>query len=424
MEAIVLKRRCPNYKFDRRGLKKVKGVPKDQLNALVDKVEISTNFRREIQMNKRIIKCNAFIAIVLVVLCIVAASKSADTSSKPTETTEQLEQQMGLSFMKNSSYEFVHQSLKQKSEESKRAIERAISEYNKTSAIGDDEKTAQILLRTYNSINRKNTLPKLLCILIWLLLTCPLMLYTKIRNDQRVAYKNVSSLLIIENEMYFCKRGYLWSIDHHVSKLKLIKTHDPKSFEVEELRKNSVEIVQEEGENAPIKIKSSSQEKTAEEVAVKDEITEEKEEAQKPSGYPPMQYGPPFMMNPMYPPMNYYPWGFPPQANFQHPMPIYPHFNPMMQNINYYQQVQPPNADFQPDFLEVTLKDKEVFGKPPMKNQGMKETSETGDESDDNDEESDSNASSSKHRSFGKKRKMNPDSGSVAAKFQTVKAIK
>lgn len=424
MDAIVLKRSCPNYKFDRRGLKKVKGVPRDQLNALVDKVEISTNFRREIQKIKRIIQFNVCMVLVLVILSIVAASKSDKSEEINVPSREQLERQMGITFMQNSSYEFTHDSLKQKSEEAKRAIEQAISDYNKTSTIEDDEKTAQILLRTLNSINRKNTLPKLLCILISWLLTAPLILLTKIRNDRGVAYKNVCSLLNIENEMYFCKRGYLWSIDHNVSKLKLCKTHDPKSFEYDEPKSVPEESISKTVETATLKKHHASSDPTGCEVNIRNEMTEEKEVEFQQSGYPMMQFGPPYMMNQVYPPMGYLPWGMPPQGGFQPPMPMYPPFGPMMQNVAFYHQMPIAGPESNPDFLDGKRNAGQVATRQPNKNQHMKESSETGDESDDNDEESDSNPSTSKHRSFGKKRKLNPDSGSVAAKFQTARVVK
>jgi hypothetical protein len=421
MEAIFLSRSCSSYKFDRRGLKKVKGVPKDQLNALVDKVEISTNLRREITMNKRIIRCNVFVAILLVILCIVAASRSGEQILKPGPSSEQSEEQLGLSFVQNASYSFSHQSLKQRSEEAKRAIEKAISEYNKTSTIGDDEKTAQILLKAFNSLSRKNTLPKLLVFLICWLLTSPMILLTKIRKDRRVAFRNVCSLLNIENEMYFCKRGYLWSINHNVTKLRLIKTHDPKSFEYEEPKKGKEDAPIELLEIVPHKKMFSIDEKSHADVILDNEISEAKEPNSKPSGYPMMHYGHPFMMNQMYSPFSYYPMGFPPQGAYPPGMPMYPQYNPMMQTMPYFQQ---PACDGQPDFLEGPPDSQLPKIPQPGKNPNLKETSETGDESDDRDEESDSQASASKHRSFGKKRKFNPGTGSVGAKFQNAKMVK
>jgi hypothetical protein len=195
----------------------------------------------------------------------------------------------------------------------------------------------------------------------------------------------------------------------------------PKSFEYEEPKKILEETQTETIEEEPLKKRSFNEEKSNTEVVISNEITEAKDLEKKPSGYPMMNYGHPFMMNQMYAPVSYYPWGYPPQGGYPHPISMYPQFNPMMQSMPYYPQA-PAEANF--DFLESGVPIHETKVAPPFKNPHLKETSETGDESDDRDEESDSHASESKHRSFGKKRKLNPGSGSVGAKFQTARVVK
>lgn len=419
MEVVILKRRCHESKFDRRQLKKVKGVPRDQLNALVDKVEITGNFQKEIKVNLCLMKCAGVFCLFIAVLCVIAATKSQDNALLDQKSHEQLEEDTGSSYLLNSSNHFVDQVLRQRLEDENKEMDKAVLEYNKTS-VEDDEKTVQILLKAFNSIDRKTTLPKFLIVLIIWMVFFPLYMFNKFRVDKRVAYKNITCLLNIENELYFCKRGYLWVIDHMLNRLKLIRTHDPKQFEMTEVQPPVAEQLEHQEEIEVIE---------KEKVSIRDQdihlkekkMSETKSEEQEKPIYQIGQFPSNFMMPQMFPPFNYYPMGVHDPRSYPPQIPMYPQMVPYLHQMPFHQQPHLHPGIFGQGLQPDDVGKGQNFDYKQGENNHQKETTETGDESEGEEEESDSDVSESKHRSFGKKRKMNPDSGSVAAKFQTAK---
>lgn len=424
----MLKRGCKQPRFDRRQLKKVKGIPRDQLHALVDKVEISANFEKDHKSNVCLLKCSLAFFLVIVVFCVMAASKSEDNKLVQTSNRQETETKIGEIYFSNASTSLMNQTLREREEAERKELEQAIMDYNKTS-VEDDEKTAQILLRTYNSIIRKRSLPKLLLLLVTWLMFCPLFIINKYRRDTQLAFQNVTSLLNIENELYFCKKGFVWSVDHTVCMLRLVRTHDPKSFEAVMLERReqviaestprviavdqSTDFLQCE-DSLPLHRKSS-------EIST---LTAEQHHIYHGSQQPG------YAMNPVYQPYGYYPMGYPAQGGFQQPLQFYHHPMQMMQGMNFNQgQMLHPNSQpvqFGPDTGQGP--GHQQYEGEQQENLQQKDNTETGDESDDDEDDADPESSSentqSKHRSFGKKRKINPDSGSVGAKFLTSRMAK
>ena len=214
-----------SIRFDRRKLKKVKDVPRDQLESLVDKVELASNFDAESRLNRKLVKMFVFAIIIIVSLSVLASLHKGDESSSQSLSQEQLDLQETQSLFQNSSLALINKLISQKD-----AVIKNRSR-TKEDTVEDDEKTAQYIARFFESIDRKTSLPKLLLALIFSIISGPLIYLAKLRQDDRKAFKSISTLLNIENDLYFCRKGYLWSIDHNVSRLKLTKTHSSKTFE-------------------------------------------------------------------------------------------------------------------------------------------------------------------------------------------------
>lgn len=419
METAVLRRRCSQAKFDRRPLKKVKGVPKDQLHALVDKVEISANFEKEIKLNICMMKCAVAICLLITGFCVLAAVKSGDDSQTQRLSHEQVEHQAGRAYLVNASTDYVSQTLHQRAEQERKDLEQAMLEYNKTS-VEDDEKTAQILLRAYNSIDRKNAFPKLMLFLVAWMIFCPLFMFKKVTRDKQMAYQSVSSLLNIENELYFCKKGHIWVVDHQVTRLRLVRTHDPKAVESMLAGRQVQWPTQSGAQNIGAARQSAEGRQDADPLLHKQRSGSSGPNAEHAAYYPGSPQ-PGMMMSQLYSPYGYYPMGYPGPSGYQQQAPFYHSSMQMGPAMGLPLAAQLRQPDLNPLYQgEVGPQHgQNAYGQ--QDNFQQKETSETGDESEDDEDDSGSDQTHSKHRSFGKRRRMNPDSGSVGAKFQTAK---
>jgi len=404
MEMLYLKRLGGATHFDRRKLKKVKDVPRDQLHALVDKVEIASNFNAESKVNRCMLRIFATGIFILVTMSVMAAVHQKDDTQSQTISDEQLETFISQQLVQNSSSPLVQKLMQQKEDLSKRSRDES------TSGVEDDEKTAQFLAKAFQSIDKKTNLPKLVLALILWFIAGPLIYFAKLRQDNRKAFKNISTLLNIENDLYFCKKGYLWSIDHNVSRLKLTKTHCPAKLEQLEDSQLSLREFEAMSQQSSSIIRSDIvQTKMFDEEAVSEE---------KPKNFPKLQaevipqpetqpllmqntmsmeipqpqmmMGQPGLPQSFFPysgqvPLNYFPMGYYGQYPMMYPyhpqmIPIQPQESPVDKTENVNSDTEETESAVEAD-------------SPPI--------------------------SVSKHRSYAKKRKLNQISGSVNAKFST-----
>ena len=88
-----------------------------------------------------------------------------------------------------------------------------------------EAKTASLISEVLLKL-KKYAILKALMILLVILCGARLYFgYMFYRNQETNVFKNVCRLLEIENESYFCKRGYYWSINESMNQLKLTKIY-------------------------------------------------------------------------------------------------------------------------------------------------------------------------------------------------------
>ncbi len=334
METIVLKRMAHSVRFNRRKLKKVKDIPKIQLNALVDKVELASNFMREVKTNNCMMRFYAFGIAILLAFLILATVRSEKDDSSPGLTREEQSVLTASKLFQNSSAEMATSIFEDEDTDGRNSTAQMAAEESGT-GIEDDEKTAQMIAKLLKSLDRENALPRIMLALVIWLITGPVIFFGKKYKDIRVAYRNITQLLNLENELYFCRKGYFWSIDQDVTQLKLIKTHDPSSFgDLDESNVTTAEDVFEE----PPRIKMQAIEEKAELTQAtemkpksKDKLNTIKSSDSKedtnptpnpnPQLQPHLQLPPNYMMNPaMYAPIGYMPMNFQSQMQYVYAM--------------------------------------------------------------------------------------------------------
>ena len=376
MEPIILDRNEDDIKFKRKKLRVVKDVSKDMLHALVDKVEISSNFNREQQNNRCMKRTYAFIIALLLALVILSTVRS-ERDDTVIVSREDIHMQIISKMYKNSSMVFINSLIEDSYNESGRSTSQQIMSEETSGVVEDDEKTAQIIAKLVKSLDRENALPKIMLMLILWVITGQMIYMAKKHRDLRIAYRNITHLINIENELYFCRKGYIWSIDHKVAQLKLSKTHDPSSL---------MEDSSEDTSKTQLAMKRIHNREDNQNTVWR-QPGEEREGDLK-GVYQQQQH------QQQYSPFNYH----------QMYMPYM--FNSQMMYHNHMQNHNNNNnggGDLQ--------------NNPEYESESSHDNASCEDDDEASKDQDQNEKANSKHRSYNKRRKMNPDSGSVDAKF-------
>lgn len=103
----------------------------------------------------------------------------------------------------------------------------------------DDEYWIILIGKTVNSLDRKVMLPKLFFFVTCILGIGVMILTAKSKLDKRKSYQRVCDLLNRENQEYFCKQGYIWSIDHNLTQLVVTRSHESRDTQEHQVGESS-----------------------------------------------------------------------------------------------------------------------------------------------------------------------------------------
>lgn len=170
-----------------------------------------------------------FVCMILVLLLgIACASFLADHEPSAAEQTQKLCLELANKLMDNSAQTTVDTFLSSKRNTFVNLSALTVPIKSKTNSAAEDEDEQWIILlgNAVNSLDRKVMLPKLFFFLTCILGIAVMIFTAKSKLDTRKSYQRVCDLLNKENQDYFCKQGYIWSIDHKLSQLVVTRSHD------------------------------------------------------------------------------------------------------------------------------------------------------------------------------------------------------
>lgn len=247
--SIVLERNPDTLIFNRRVLRNIKDLPQDMMEALVDKVEITGNIVKLRELTKYLGLLCHIILFALAAATVFAYFFSFETSSNSSSRISQAlrihRKEMAISWNIDTFIEGNHEWLEEYfhnmdlkrnellTTELKEKYKQDIMAILDKMEIPEDvsqereqfleNKTAALIADTLNKLKKDGLVQFFVIMFVVLLFTKSYVGNLFYRNQELNVFKNVNSMLTIENETYFCRRGYVWTIDDKMMVLKISK---------------------------------------------------------------------------------------------------------------------------------------------------------------------------------------------------------
>ena len=245
--SILIEKHQLTDTFYRRQLKMIEGVPADKLESVVEEIEIITSMRYLMKLFKVICSIHCVILATLTVFIIhgffVTKVENAELVLKGFQNEHRnnltISNEMDKWIAQNQEWlqdyfdETWKTSYKSLTDEQIENYKLKIKEIFNELYIQDhppETTTKYVEVKTLDMVSRlildlrKHNLFKYSMYMIFFMF--PLIYYLSImyiRNHKSNNFNNACAYLNIENETYFCKLGYYWSIDEKMESLKLSK---------------------------------------------------------------------------------------------------------------------------------------------------------------------------------------------------------
>lgn len=247
--SILIERDPATDQFSRKQLQKITDLPQEMLESLVDKVEfIGANKRfRTVRNGLRMFGLACLLMLkCLVVYCffkntdeeaIFFLKEAQKHKSFPVSIESSIDrwitsnQEWLQDYFDDSSIISMRNLNDSKFHEYRGKLTEITKAMNLSDMISEEKnnfiegKTAELISNVLLSIKKKALCKLSVYFLMTLFAIKVYMSAFFFRNHEANIYKNIVSILSIENETYFCKRGYCWSINENLSVLKLSKIY-------------------------------------------------------------------------------------------------------------------------------------------------------------------------------------------------------
>ena len=247
--SILIEKDLKEGKFSRKQLKKVKEVPSDLLESILEKVEIMTCTKRLSQIFRGVSFFKLSIIVGLASMVIHSLLRTRNEAEIDNLKAIQKSIRRDYSVYENidvwitKNQQWLHDYFDESSDVTFKSmlpsdlefyrgrVKGIMDEMEITDVIQEERlkftegKTIEMVGKVLLSTRKKHLVKCVLCLLVAILCFGVYFSSMFMKTHNANIYKNVSAYLSFENESYFCKKGYYWSIDEKMTTLKLSKIY-------------------------------------------------------------------------------------------------------------------------------------------------------------------------------------------------------
>ena len=247
--SILIEKNLQTQEYSRQQLRKVKDVPLDMLESVLEKTEIITSTRRARQLYKAISLAKSILIVGVVSAVMYNLLRSTDDcaqvhlrdAQRLARRNESISAEMDAWITDNQEWlqdyfdessEVTYKTISPEKLEIYRDRVAKIIEELEIPDVSPEENARFIESKTLNMVAdvllyiKKKKIIKFAIYLFFFISSFGIYfssMFMKIHIAN--INKNISTILSLENQNYFCKKGYYWSIDEKMTTLKLSKIY-------------------------------------------------------------------------------------------------------------------------------------------------------------------------------------------------------